>query len=446
MITEMKAADAMGGKTARACDGCLRKRARWYCVADDAFLCQGCDSSVHSANQLASRHERVRLETHASSSKVAMNGTTLRNNAKDGGVPVWHQGFTRKARTPRPNKAMLVQQAKDRDQEKLFNSNGPLVPELGNGEGSLDDDDDDDDGNKEDQLLCQVPVFDPFEAEISCDMIACEGTENGMVMNKEKNIVVDHGYGQEGTCDFDDSHRFLPSDMDLAEFAADVESLLGVNTGLDEDSCDIKGLGFLDFKEENDTNVVCFRDTIVKVKDEEDHHQKGVTGDNNFHFDPAYYCMTREAIDWRFDYESPVIGEDEEDEKVLPLVDTSTTNSTECKVESHISLRLNYESVINAWAGQGCPWTTGTRPEFNLDDCWPDCTGVCPKHVHHPYGGVGCHVGTGDGGREARVSRYREKRRTRLFSKKIRYEVRKLNAEKRPRMKGRFVKRTSFVG
>lgn len=51
-----------------------------------------------------------------------------------------------------------------------------------------------------------------------------------------------------------------------------------------------------------------------------------------------------------------------------------------------------------------------------------------------------------DGGREARVSRYREKRRTRLFSKKIRYEVRKLNAEKRPRMKGRFVKRASLPG
>jgi hypothetical protein len=48
------------------------------------------------------------------------------------------------------------------------------------------------------------------------------------------------------------------------------------------------------------------------------------------------------------------------------------------------------------------------------------------------------------GEREARVSRYREKRRTRLFAKKIRYEVRKLNAEKRPRMKGRFVKRSSL--
>ena len=50
-----------------------------------------------------------------------------------------------------------------------------------------------------------------------------------------------------------------------------------------------------------------------------------------------------------------------------------------------------------------------------------------------------------DDGRQARVLRYREKRRTRLFSKKIRYEVRKLNAEKRPRLKGRFVKRTSLT-
>lgn len=66
---------------------------------------------------------------------------------------------------------------------------------------------------------------------------------------------------------------------------------------------------------------------------------------------------------------------------------------------------------------------------------------------HGEVGSIRGHpIGSVDGGREARVSRYREKRRTRLFAKKIRYEVRKLNAEKRPRMKGRFVKRTSFVG
>jgi hypothetical protein len=38
-------------------------------------------------------------------------------------------------------------------------------------------------------------------------------------------------------------------------------------------------------------------------------------------------------------------------------------------------------------------------------------------------------------GRQARVLRYKEKRLTRLFSKTIRYQVRKLNAERRPRMK-----------
>ncbi|KAK6128303.1 hypothetical protein DH2020_037958 [Rehmannia glutinosa] len=46
------------------------------------------------------------------------------------------------------------------------------------------------------------------------------------------------------------------------------------------------------------------------------------------------------------------------------------------------------------------------------------------------------------GQREASVLRYKEKRQNRLFSKKIRYQVRKLNAEKRPRLKGRFVKRS----
>lgn len=44
------------------------------------------------------------------------------------------------------------------------------------------------------------------------------------------------------------------------------------------------------------------------------------------------------------------------------------------------------------------------------------------------------------GVREASVQRYKEKRRTRLFSKKIRYQVRKVNADRRPRMKGRFVR------
>ncbi|XP_022949052.1 zinc finger protein CONSTANS-LIKE 2-like [Cucurbita moschata] len=44
--------------------------------------------------------------------------------------------------------------------------------------------------------------------------------------------------------------------------------------------------------------------------------------------------------------------------------------------------------------------------------------------------------------REARVLRYREKKKTRKFEKTIRYASRKAYAETRPRIKGRFAKRT----
>nr|QCQ83146.1 zinc finger protein CONSTANS-LIKe 5 protein [Ambrosia artemisiifolia] len=47
--------------------------------------------------------------------------------------------------------------------------------------------------------------------------------------------------------------------------------------------------------------------------------------------------------------------------------------------------------------------------------------------------------------REARVMRYREKRKNRKFEKTIRYASRKAYAETRPRIKGRFAKRTESV-
>ncbi|KAL0372043.1 UNVERIFIED_CONTAM: Zinc finger protein CONSTANS-LIKE 5 [Sesamum calycinum] len=46
--------------------------------------------------------------------------------------------------------------------------------------------------------------------------------------------------------------------------------------------------------------------------------------------------------------------------------------------------------------------------------------------------------------REARVLRYREKRKNRKFEKTIRYASRKAYAETRPRIKGRFAKRSEL--
>ncbi|CAH1426753.1 unnamed protein product [Lactuca virosa] len=92
-------------------------------------------------------------------------------------------------------------------------------------------------------------------------------------------------------------------------------------------------------------------------------------------------------------------------------------------------LKLNYEKVLNAWSDKGSP-----LPE---EMSGPESPG---SDIHARLAQIDLFSDNG-GLREASVTRYKEKRRTRLFSTKIRYQVRKLNADQRPRSKGRFVRR-----
>ncbi|KAF4385346.1 hypothetical protein G4B88_026629 [Cannabis sativa] len=334
MISEKKTANAMAGKTARACDSCLRKRARWFCAADDAFLCQSCDASVHSANQLASRHERVRLQTSSFKGISKISG-----EVNDSSSPAWLRGFTRKARTPRSNN-----KGKKKDEEVL-----PFVPEMSGGGGGV-----------EEEYCCEHEI---------------------------------NGFGV-------------------------IELLDNCKEEEEEEEEEEK----LNIKEENE-------DFFNNIKE------------NNYNY----------KLDYDHNY-----NEMEEEGKIVNY-NEKKKRKREMTSDVSLSLNLNYEGVIAAWATQGSPWTTGIRPQLNPAHGWPD-------HHHLNYmdmwradtghnnsgnlmirgGGRRSNNEVG-GGREARVSRYREKRRTRLFAKKIRYEVRKLNAEKRPRMKGRFVKRSSFM-
>ncbi|KAM7275025.1 hypothetical protein ACFE04_016891 [Oxalis oulophora] len=378
-------ANAVGGKTARACDSCIKQRARWYCAADDAFLCQVCDASVHSANPLARRHERVRLKSTPTKLKVS--------------PPSW---FTRKARTPRGKHG-----SGSSGGTESSNNKEAKVPEVGGDESTT---------SNEEQVQFRVPIFDDpiFESK--------SGFFSGL----------------------------YPSDMDLEEFAADVESLLGKD--LENECCfGIDDLGLMDkcYDDDDDNNnnnynaSECSSKKFVKLEDEEDNNE-----------------VENQPFELSFDYDSPETCGDDQDEsndnnnkfvKDEGLVIDQNINNNNIKKRS-ILLNLNYEGVINAWSTsqRSSPWTDGHKPDFDLDDkSWPDSMATYWHQVQFPYGELipmGIHAtAMADGGREARVSRYREKRRTRLFSKKIRYEVRKLNAEKRPRMKGRFVKRASPI-
>ncbi|XP_044489757.1 zinc finger protein CONSTANS-LIKE 6-like [Mangifera indica] len=446
MISSNKnVANVLGGKTARACDSCVKKRARWYCVADDAFLCQACDSSVHSANPLARRHERVLLKTASiKSSSVGGRGGAVSENP----VPSWHRGFTRKARTPRHGKSSKP----DHHHHQLIRNPLPFVPEVGGDEISQEI-------NEEEQLLYRVPIFDPFAAELctstNSNNEAEKKSEVGDDVKRRESKVTVGGYGNLNMGDVDSSHGFLPSDTELAEFAADVENLLG--RGFQNESFSMEELGLMDYKEKDIKERCLGNSGKVKVEEEE----KVGVNNNECRVENEIIDMEREPFELNFDYDedSPsATCTGEKNEKIVKkefAMETSggireEEDGSKMKKKRKILLSLNYEAVITAWASQGSPWTSGSRPEFDPDECWPDCMGGCGSEIQHStyvdMAGFGTHPAMADGGREARVLRYREKRRTRLFSKKIRYEVRKLNAEKRPRMKGRFVKRASFAG
>ncbi|KAF3508643.1 hypothetical protein F2Q69_00008003 [Brassica cretica] len=264
-------ANGVRAKTARTCDNCLKKRAHWFCAADEAFLCQSCDTSVHSANLLARRHERVRLKD-----------TSPQQEA-----PTWHHGITRKPRTPRGSGK--------RNNSSTFHD---MVPEI-TAEGQTDS------SEVEGPLICQVPVLDPMVVE---PKIKFPTMRSGIDGHEDE--------------DKDESclNEIFPTNMEVEDFAADVETLLGHGSKLD---------------------VVSKLSNVETV------------------------CVQRD-------------------------------NGRKSRKKRRGGGRL-------------------------------------PSSV------------VGDGGREARVSRYREKKKTRSFTKTIRYEVRKLNAENKPRMKGRFVKRASLA-
>ncbi|VVA94489.1 unnamed protein product [Arabis nemorensis] len=390
-------ANAVGGKTARACDSCVKRRARWYCAADDAFLCHTCDGSVHSANPLARRHERVRL-------KVASPGKHRHGSSSPPHRATWHQGFTRKARTPRGGK---------KSHSMVFHD---LVPEMSTEEQNYE---------VEEQLIFQVPVLNPMVKE-QCLNESVETKIDFPMMSvcfKSSDEEDDNGE----SC----LNGLFPTDMELAQFTADVETLLG--GGIDREIHAMEELGLgerLKIEKEEEEEVA-----IREVCD----------------LDEAETAPFEISFDYEYSHKTTFDEEENEKEDVMCM--GANENSGRIKEETKekaLMLRLDYDGVISTWGGQGTPWTAREPPEIDLDMvCFPtNSTGEngAEIHPHNHFRGLGLHIGeAGDGGREARVSRYREKRRTRLFSKKIRYEVRKLNAEKRPRMKGRFVKRSSIA-
>lgn len=278
-------AASVGGKTARPCDSCIRRRARWFCAADDAFLCQPCDSLIHSANPLARRHNRLRLKSSSSTPATSSS-------------PTWHHGFKRKARTPRSHPK-------------------PLVPEL---ESSVEEEE------EEEQLLYRVPIFDPALA-------FGDTPPPPLLQPKQQADTVAAVEAQ-----------FAPTEIELAEFEENMESLLGRGLDGGEAFC-MEELGLGDAGDKGRVEV--------EVKGEVGEQEEGEGEGLSFEMEVD---LSRETLELDFGCGPSEIKEEENE------------------VREGMCLRLDYEAVKEAWQLIGSsPWMSGERPRLGPEDYWLEC-------------------------------------------------------------------------
>ncbi|KAE9596066.1 hypothetical protein Lal_00031005 [Lupinus albus] len=167
-------------------------------------------------------------------------------------------------------------------------------------------------------------------------------------------------------------------------------------------------------------------DELDGVLDIEEQHE---TSSGKLHWD---------FMEWE---EFPTIGEEpEDDEGKYNSINKSILKEKQIKRENifgfcevndekmmALNLNLNYQDVLDAWCDRRSPWADDYSFSMATNNCYN--MGEVPILEEERRR------------RKASVLRYKEKKQNRLFSKKIRYQVRKLNADKRPRNKGRFVKR-----
>lgn len=329
---------ALGARTARSCDSCMRRRARWHCPADNAFLCQTCDVSVHSANPLARRHHRVRLPSASCSSPP-----------RDPDAPTWLHGLKRRPRTPRSKPGGSKSNKHEATPSFIAAAaSSAAVPDLEaeeSGSGILGDNDDDHGFQDDDEdLLYCVPVFDPMLAEFY-NPVADEGEQKPACLMLPL-VETSPEFASGGLAEADGLSGFDVPDMDLASFAADMESLLmGVDDGFDD-------LGFLDEeKPQVNADVDLELDAMAAPEPEREDKKRKRDGFDYLGFLDEEKPQSQVNAD--VDLEAMAAPEPEREDKKRKRTD--------------MILKLNYEGVIASWVRDGgSPWYHGERP--HLDD------------------------------------------------------------------------------
>lgn len=325
----------------KLCDSCKLTPAALFCRSDSAFLCINCDSTIHSANKLSSRHERVWM---CEVCEQAPASVTCKADAA----------------------ALCVTCDSD------IHSANPLA--------------------RRHERVPVEPFFDSAESVVKSSTAAAAAAASFNFV-----VPTDDGYGQD---DAEAAAWLIPN----PNFGSKLNETQDIKTRemffSDMDP-------FLDFDYSNNfqNNINCsnaMNDSVVPVQTKPtparmmNHNSEGC-------FDIDFCRSKLSSFNYPSHSISHSVSSSSLDVGVVP--DANTV--------SEISYNFGSESMVSGGVNSNQGVVQGATQLCGMD-------------------------------REARVMRYREKRKNRKFEKTIRYASRKAYAETRPRIKGRFAKRTEI--
>ncbi|KAB2634042.1 COL domain class transcription factor [Pyrus ussuriensis x Pyrus communis] len=361
---------ATANNWARVCDTCRAAACTVYCRADSAYLCSGCDATIHAANRLASRHERVWVCEACERAPAA---------------------FLCKA------DAASLCTACDAD----IHSANPLA-----------------------RRHQRVPIL-----PISGCLYSSQATEHGrMKLVRSATAEMEDGFmSQEGDETIDEEDE---------DEAASWLLLNPVKNNNNTTTTTTKNNGlFFGVEVDEYLDLVEYNSCADQNNQFTDHHQQEQQQEQHYGVPHKNY------------------GGD----SVVPVHQYGEVGKAhqmqQLQKQSFHQLGLEYESSKAAYSYNGSlshsvsvsSMDVGVVPSSTMID-------ISISHPRTPKGTIDLFSGSSiqmptqlsPMDREARVLRYREKKKTRKFEKTIRYASRKAYAETRPRIKGRFAKRTEM--
>ncbi|KAK9097924.1 hypothetical protein Syun_024969 [Stephania yunnanensis] len=421
------------GLAAKACDSCKAASALLFCRADSAFLCISCDAKIHGANKLASRHERVWICEVCEQAPAAV---TCKADAAALCVTCDRDIHSANPLARRHDRLPVVPFF-DSPAVKLGNINHSLlVPDDNSAAASaaaasqFDAEDDDDEEEEEEE--------DAAEAEswlLSSDPPSHAKLINNNEIGNNQNHHHHHHHQHQ--------HQNLMNiksngEVDHYLFSDVVDPYLDLDYG-----------PRFQFPNHHGT-----ADSVVPVVNHPNHHRHGHQSDlSSDHITPVFI--------------NPANSDHNHNSLDMDFY-RSSSKPTSFSYTTAPSLSQSLVVLTRRWSGAG-------RDQFGLGDIESVRQGIKtttatssttnppinPTTNHHMEFGVVAAAAANNSNssttqqlqqqqqlcgvdREARVLRYREKRKNRKFEKTIRYASRKAYAETRPRIKGRFAKRTEI--